>query len=151
MHRSKGKCRFGRYCLTDVFFHIEGQAGYFVDGPTSVHASLVTDPDSLVNGKIYEVSFITQNNNLQIALKETTDTTPQINETILVNAGIKYKGKMFYYDGTAWKQGQDKIQTNQQPLFDMYNDSGTALNTLSGSTFRNKYYPKLEQERMIQN
>ena len=123
---------------TDVFSDIEGKAGYFVDGSELVSGMRVlftADPDSLVNGKIYEVSFITQNNNLQIALKETTDTTPQINETILVNAGIKYKGKMFYYDGTAWKQGQDKIQTNQQPLFDMYNDAGTALNTLSGSTF----------------
>ena len=42
---------------------------------------------------------------------------------------------MFYYTGTAWRQGQDKIATNQQPLFDLYNDAGTSLNTLSGSTF----------------
>ena len=42
---------------------------------------------------------------------------------------------MFYYTGTAWKQGQDKISTNQPPLFDLFNDAGTSLNSLSGSTF----------------
>lgn len=122
----------------DVFSEIEGQAGYFVDGVELVSGMRVlftADPDSFVAGKIYEVTFINQNSNTQIALKETTDTTPLTDETVLVNTGTKYKGKMFYYTGTAWKQGQDKIATNQQPLFDMYNDAGTALNALDGSTF----------------
>tara|TARA_Y200000002_G_scaffold136879_1_gene112844 strand:+ start:13385 stop:28348 length:14964 start_codon:yes stop_codon:yes gene_type:complete len=123
---------------TDVFSDIEGQAGYFVDGTELVSGMRVlftADPDTLVAGKIYEVTFIKQVNKTQIALKETTDTAPQTNETVLVKAGTRYKGKMFYYTGTTWKLGQDKIGTNQQPLFDLYNDSGTALSTLSGSTF----------------
>ena len=123
---------------TDVFSDIEGQEGYFVDGTQLVSGMRVlftADPDTLVAGKIYEVTFIKQNNKTQIALKETTDTTPLTNETVLVNGGDKFKGKMFYYTGTAWRQGQDKIATNQQPLFDLYNDAGTSLNTLSGSTF----------------
>ena len=122
----------------DVFSDIEGQEGYFVDGTELVSGMRVlftADPDTLVAGKIYEVTFISQNGKTQIALKETTDTTPLTNETVLVKAGTKYKGKMFYYTGTAWRQGQDKIDTNQQPLFDLYNDSGTALSSLSGSTF----------------
>ena len=95
------------------------------------------DPDSFVAGKIYqEVNFITQNNVRQIALKETTDTTPLTNETILVTAGTKNKGKIFWYDGNSWLAGQDKSQTNQAPLFDLYNDSNTALSDLSSSTFR---------------
>ena len=31
-----------------------------------------------------------------------------------------YKGKIFYYNGTTWKQTQDKIKVNQQPLFENY-------------------------------
>ena len=123
---------------TDVFSDIEGQEGYFVDGTELVSGMRVlftADPDTLVAGKIYEVTFISQNGKTQIALKETTDTAPQTNETVLVNAGTNYKGKMFYYTGTAWKQGQDKISTNQPPLFDLFNDAGTSLNSLSGSTF----------------
>ena len=93
------------------------------------------DPDSFVSGKIYEVNFISQNGNQQLALKETTDTTPQTNETVLVKSGTAFKGKIFYYDGITWKQTQDKTNVNQQPLFDMYNDTGTQLSTLEASTF----------------
>ena len=49
---------------TDVFSDIEGQVGYFVDGTelvTGMRVLFTADPDSLVNGKIYTVTFITQN------------------------------------------------------------------------------------------
>ena len=123
---------------TDVFSNIEGQVGYFVDGVelvTGMRVLFTADPDSFVAGKIYEVNFINQNGNLQLALTETTDTTPLINETVLVKAGSNFKGKIFYYNGTTWKQTQDKTKVNQQPLFDMYNDAGAQLNTLESSTF----------------
>ena len=122
----------------DVFSEIEGQVGYFVDGVELVKGMRVlftADPDSFVSGKIYEVNFISQNGNQQLALKETTDTTPQTNETVLVKSGTAFKGKIFYYDGITWKQTQDKTNVNQQPLFDMYNDTGTQLSTLEASTF----------------
>ena len=93
------------------------------------------DPDSLVNGKIYTVTFINQNGTNQIALKETTDTTPLLNQTVLVKAGTNFRGTIFYYDGTSWKQGQNKTGINQAPVFDLYNDAGTPLSSLEGSTF----------------
>ena len=123
----------------DVFSDIEGQVGYFVDGVELVSGMRVlftADPDSFVSGKIYEVRFINQNGTLQIALKETTDATPLENETVLVKSGTNFKGKIFYYNGTTWKQTQDKIKVNQQPLFDLYNDAGTELSALESSTFR---------------
>ena len=49
---------------TDVFSDIEGQEGYFVDGTELVSGMRVlftADPDTLVAGKIYEVTFISQN------------------------------------------------------------------------------------------
>ena len=122
-----------------MFSNIEGSPGYFVDGTELVQGMRVlftADPDSFVNGKIYEVKFISQNSNNQITLIETTDTTPVTNETVLVKSGDKNKGKIYYYTGTAWKLGQNKTAINQSPMFDLYNDSGTALNTLEGSTFK---------------
>ena len=121
------------------FPDIEGQVGYFVDGVELVNGMRVlftADPDSLVAGKIYEVNFISQNGNLQLALKETTDAIPQTDETVLVKSGTNYKGKLFFYDGTTWKQTQDKTKVNQQPLFHLYNDAGTLPSNLESSTFR---------------
>ena len=123
---------------TDVFSDIEGQVGYFVDGTelvTGMRVLFTADPDSLVNGKIYTVTFINQNGTNQIALKETTDTTPLLNQTVLVKAGTNFRGTIFYYDGTSWKQGQNKTGINQAPVFDLYNDAGTPLSSLEGSTF----------------
>ena len=89
----------------DVFSDIEGQTGYFVDGielVTGMRVLFTADPDSFVSGKIYQVSFISQNGNTQISLKETTDTAPLQDETVLSKSGVKYKGKIFYYTGTTW-------------------------------------------------
>ena len=89
----------------DVFSDIEGQTGYFVDGielVTGMRVLFTADPDSFVSGKIYQVSFISQNGNTQISLKETTDTAPLQDETVLSKSGVKYKGKIFYYNGTTW-------------------------------------------------
>ena len=124
---------------TDVFSNIEGASGYFVDGTELVQGMRVlfsADPDSFVNGKIYEVKFISHNGNNQITLVETSDTTPVTNETILIKSGTENKGKMYYYNGTTWKLGQNKTDINQAPLFDLYNDTGMALSALEGSTFR---------------
>jgi len=122
----------------DVFSTIEGQAGYFVDQTELVSGMRVlftADPDSFVAGKIYEVKFITQNGNRQITLVETDDTAPQENETVFVTSGAKFKGKLFWYNGTKWNQAQDKIKLNQAPLFDLYNGDDNSLSDLDGSSF----------------
>ena len=42
--------------------------------------------------------------------------------------GTDYKGKMWFYDGTKWKSGQDKTAVNQSPTFDLYDQSGIDFN-----------------------
>ena len=123
----------------DVFSDIEGQVGYFIDGTelvTGMRILFTADPDSFVNGKIYEVKFISHNGSTQITLVETEDTNPLLNETVLVKSGDNFKGKVFYYNGTSWLQAQDKTSVNQPPLFDLYNDQEVQLSTLEGSTFK---------------
>ena len=90
----------------------------------------------LVNGKIYTVTFINHNGTNQIALKETTDTTPLENQTVQVKSGTNFKGKVFWYNGNTWRQGQDKNKCKPQLLFDMYNNEGTLLSAIDGSTFK---------------
>ena len=96
----------------DVFSNIEGATGYFIDGTELVKGMRVlftADPDSFVAGKIYEVDIISHNSRSQITLKETADTTPLDNETVLVKAGTLYKGTIFYYNGTTWNKDKQNV------------------------------------------
>ena len=111
----------------DVFSTIEGSIGYNVDGidlANGMRVLFTGDPDSLVNGKVFEVKFLTHNNRYQISLIETTDTTPVSNNTVLVKTGTKNAGCMYWYNGTQWKKAQDKTGLNQAPKFDLFDEFG---------------------------
>ena len=114
----------------DVFSTIEGSSSYNVDGidlADGMRILFTGDPDSLVNGKIFEVNYITHNNNLQISLIETIDTLPVENETILILDGNKNAGCMYWYNGTQWNKAQDKGGINQSPLFDLFDADGNSI------------------------
>ena len=121
----------------DAFSTIEGSLGYNVDGIDLVNGTRVlftADTDILVNGRIYEVRFITHNGRRQISLIETADSVPNENETVLILNGNSYKGKMFSYTSGAWTRSQEKTSVNQTPLFDLFDNTGIAFNDLT-------YYP----------
>ena len=112
---------------TDIFSTIEGSQGYNIDDvdlTNGMRVLFTADTDPLVVGKIYEVQFITFNNVRQITLKETTDTAPLVNEVVLCKQGTTFKGNMLWYNGTIWKKTQQKTELNQQPLFDVYSNTG---------------------------
>ena len=114
----------------DIFSTIEGSLGYNVDGvdlADGMRILFTADTDKLVNGKIYNVKFITHKGRRQISLIETDDSTPNLNEVVLVLSGSSYKGKMFYYNGTAWAQSQEKTKVNQPPLFDLFDKDGNSF------------------------
>ena len=90
------------------------------------------DSDVRVYGKIFKVTFITHNSRTQIALLDETDTDAIENETVLVRQGDVYKGKMFYFNGKVWKQGQDKTDVNTSPLFDLFDDKGNSYSDPNG-------------------
>jgi hypothetical protein len=113
----------------DVFSTVNGKPGYSVDNvplTDGMRVLFAADTDILVKNKIYNVKFITHNNLKQIALIEADDAEPLNNETVLATKGDSYRGKMFYFDGDNWNLTQDKTQRNQQPLFDLYDTSGTS-------------------------
>lgn len=111
----------------DVFSTIEGSLGYNIDGVDLIDGMRViftADPDILVNGKIYQVKFITHNARRQITLIETEDSIPELDDTVLVLKGTNYGGNMFYYDGSTWQAAQSKSSVNQFPLFDLFDANG---------------------------
>ena len=118
----------------DVFSTIEGSLGYNVDGvqlAEGMRVLFAADTDILVNGKVYEVKFITIKNNRQISLVETADAEPLDNETVLVTQGIRNSGKIFFYNGTKWQLAQQKGAQNQPPKFDLCCPLGNFYSDLS--------------------
>ena len=125
----------------DVFSTIEGQLGYNVDGidlADGMRILFTADTDPLVSGKIYEVNFVTINNNRQISLVETLDTEPLENETVFVTQGVESGGKTFHYNN-VWREAQEKTKVNQPPLFDLccpYGNFYSDLSVFNSSTFK---------------
>jgi hypothetical protein len=108
---------------TDVFSTIEGEIGYRVDGVNladNMRVLFAADTDVLVNGKIYVVKFIDIGNRRQINLIEAEDANPQDLETVLVTQGRDNAGKTYHYHESSWTAAQEKITTNQSPLFEVF-------------------------------
>jgi len=126
---------------TDIFSTIEGATGYSIDGvPLSngMRILVTTDTDVRANNKIYEVNFIKFDNNNIISLVEAKDTNPMLDETVLIKNGSN-SGLIYYFNGTNWHLAQDKTQTNQQPLFDLFDHDGSSFSDViqyPDSTFR---------------
>mgnify|MGYP003346141163 CR=1 FL=1 len=49
--------------------------------------------------------------------------------------GGPYQGLQYYYNGTAWIEGQEKTAINQSPLFDVFDTTGVSISTYTDSTF----------------
>ena len=111
----------------DAFSTISGADGYSIDGvdvTDGMRILFTADTDLLVNNNIYKVKFIKHNSTVaQIALVDETDTTPINNQVALITQGTN-AGKQYYYNGTSWKLAQYKSSTNQQPLFELFDDYG---------------------------
>ena len=124
---------------TDVFSIIEGATGYSIDGvqlQAGQRILFTADPDPLVKNNIYKVEFNNIRGSNQIHLEQIS--TPELNQVTLVLQGIHNQSQMYWYDGTSWIEGQKKTNTNQAPLFDVFDDNGASLGDTSvytGSTF----------------
>ena len=129
---------------TDAFSIIEGSAGYNVDGIDLAQGQVIlftADLDPLVNNKLYRVNFIDvrhlNSGSYQIHLEEISN--PVENQTILIKQGLANQSLMYWYTGSTWKLAQQKTNTNQQPLFDLFDNNGISYSdtaTYPGSTFK---------------
>ena len=120
---------------TDAFKKVEKSAGHYVDGILLDAGNRVifnADKDPLVRGKIYEVKFVTINNESRINLEEVTDSEPLLNECVVVSKGNTNAGTSWWFNGSEWVFGQQKTTLNQAPLFEVYDENG---NRFSDQTF----------------
>jgi len=121
---------------TDAFSTIEGSLGYNIDSvqlSEGMRIIFLADTDPLVQGKIFEVKFIQfrgAGDQGQITLVPTEDSEPSPNENVLVTKGEDYAGSLWYYDGNNWNRAQEKVGTNQPPLFDLFDTSGYSFSDL---------------------
>ena len=124
---------------TDIFSIIEGTKGYNVDGVSLVdgHRVLFTaDTDPLVTNKIYTVKMVNIKGYNQIRL--VADEDPIAGQCVLIKYGKENHGMVYWYDGSQWNFGQQKLTVNQSPLFDIVDDNGISFSdntTYNGSTF----------------
>jgi hypothetical protein len=129
---------------TDALSNINGQRGYGIDGYTFINGSRVifaADLDSAVRNKIYEVQFIDPDNSgtLIIDLIEVPNGTALVNQTVVSLSGNTLQGKSFWFDGVNWLPAQEKLNVNQPPLFDVFDDNGISFSNLvvyPSTTFR---------------
>ena len=62
---------------------------------------------------------------LVISLTEASDGSPSDGDNVFVELGTDNQGNAYFYSAndTKWKQCQDKTGLNQQPLFDLFDNS----------------------------
>lgn len=80
------------------------------------------------------ISLIALNNERKIYLKPAADADVQANDVVLVKNGINNQGTNWTYNGTEWIASQNKIELNQSPYFDIFDQQGHSYGDLT-------YYP----------
>jgi FG-GAP repeat len=114
-------------------------AGYQVDGVTlqdGMRIVFASDFDPTVRNKIYVVNIVyvqsLASSVINLVPAADLDVEP-FNNLVVLNGTAK--GKQYYYNGSAWIQGQQKNAVNQAPLFDVIDDNGTSISEYTDSTF----------------
>jgi len=120
------------FAETDALSNINGTAGYAVDGYSFVDGSRVifnADLDPEVRNKIYTVTFVDLGAGEIIDLQPASLTQPDVatNTTVVVLSGQTEQGKAYWFNSTTWVSAQQKTDTNQAPLFDIFDASGYSL------------------------
>mgnify|MGYP001315870032 CR=1 FL=1 len=133
------------FTQTNAFQNVNGSIGYSVDGYPLIQGSRIifaNDSDPQVKNKIYTVNFVDfQDSSVKtIDLQAASLTSPEVptNTNIVVLSGTTEQGKSYWFNGTTWIAGQQKTDTNQPPLFDVYDENGYSFSDISvypSSTF----------------
>ena len=117
---------------TRPFVNVEGVTGIYLDGVNVIDGMRIvfsSAEDADVAKNIYRVSFVdtdglsTTPNVIHLTLEETAT----LNNTVSVLNGETKVGKSYWYNGTAWDEGQTKTSLNQAPLFNVYDSDGVSL------------------------
>ena len=129
----------------DAFNELNGQILTVIGGVTLVDGMRIiftNDNDPVVRDSIYVINLVqTQLTDqglltgpVYINLNPADDANNEIYDTVVVKSGL-YKGTAWWYNGDTWTQSQTKTSLQQDPLFDVYDATGTSLADYESSTF----------------
>jgi hypothetical protein len=97
------------------------------------------DTNENVRNKVYISRFSSVNGSTPIiTLTEASDGLVLVNQGVAVLRGYASQGLDFYFDGLNWITSQQKIDVNQAPLFDIFDDNGISFgdtDIYTGSSF----------------
>ena len=87
------------------------------------------DTNPIVKDKIYVVGFskTSVSSSLVITLSESEDSPVLVDNQTVSLRGFYNQGSTFWYDGTNWEEGQQKLKVNQAPLFDIFDNNGISF------------------------
>ena len=97
-----------------------------------------SNPD--VRNKIWVVGFsaLSFGSTPIITLTPAEDALVQENDQTVALRGYNYQGSTFWFDGTEWNEGQQKLTVNQAPVFDVFDENGISFGNAeyySGTSF----------------
>ena len=128
---AKKNVQFIDTSTTDVFSTVEGAVGFYIDGEEVGQGDRViftADTDNFVNNKTYVVNFVKIGDKFRISLDEEDDVTPQLGDSVVITKGNVKRGENWWYNGTEWVSGQQKLSLNQAPRFEIFDNDGVAYN-----------------------
>lgn len=129
----------------DAFSEVEGTYQTVFRGTPVVNGTRViftNDKDPMVRNNIYELNLVylvvdefqRPVGDPQIALTLASDGITNQSDSIVVSMG-SYKGTSWWFNGATWVEGQQKTSNQQDPLFDMFDQTDASLSTYASSNF----------------
>ena len=133
---SAGSVNYVDEVTPDAFSMAEGSIGYIIDGNQVQDGDRViftADADPLVRTKIFEVNVVVIDGEEKIDLVEFA--TVSAGGGVYVTNGNTRRASEWWFDGTSWNFSQQRTTLNQQPLFDLFDETGISYSTGTTSGF----------------
>ena len=122
------------FAQTDALSNVAGQTQYTIDGvdlADDMRVIFGADQDPQVRNRIFRVEMIDPDGDSDspkvINLVDDSGTGININDCTVTTTGLTGQGTSYYFDGVNWNQAQQKINVNQAPLFDVFDNNGRSL------------------------
>jgi len=127
--------------ITDARNSVELNDYFVLDGVVlkdGMRVVFANDFDPTVRGQIFNVNLSSINEQTLVTLSPAEDSYVAPNSNLIVLQGNTHRGKQYWYDGSNWIEGQQKVSVNQTPMFDVVDGNGISLGDSTaypGSTF----------------
>ena len=85
------------------------------------------DVNPFIQNNVYQVDIVKIGNFYKLILLPTSDSVPDIGNSVLVFQGTSYGGTTWHFDGSTWVYSQQHTSINQAPLFELFDNNGISF------------------------